>query len=163
MGAPWHRVQNPANPCKPAGTGEALITQGKGCRPTYATSAAVGQAETPKGNLRQGKLRKPQAPEEEHGTRLKTKRRTKDTANPTYIAPPQEQGRQLELEMLRNPLRVTCSRTSRGKPQAPQEEAQKQHQQEAQQLPTPRRAGGEKEDTAPPPQKGPTHTRRDNQ
>ena len=95
MGAPWHRVQNPANPCKPAGAGEAVITQGKGCRPTYATSAAVGQAETPKGNLRQGKLRKPQAPEEEHGTRLKTKRRTKDTAYPTYIAPPQEQDRQL--------------------------------------------------------------------
>ena len=22
-GAPWHRVQNPANPCKPAGAGEA--------------------------------------------------------------------------------------------------------------------------------------------
>ena len=86
------------------------------------------EAETPKGNLRQGKQRKPQAPEEEHGTRQKTKRRTKDTANPTNIAPPQERDRQLEPERLLNPLRVTCGRTRRGKPQVPQEEAQKQHQ-----------------------------------
>ena len=62
-----------------------------------------------------------------------TKRRTKNTANPTNIAPPQEQDRQLEPERLRNPLRVTCGRKRRGKPQAPQEEAQKQHQEEAQQ------------------------------
>ena len=68
---------------------------------------------------------KPQAPEEEHGTRLKTKRHTKDTANPTDRAPPQEQDRQLEPERLRNTLRVTCGRTSRGKTHASQEEAQK--------------------------------------
>ena len=86
------------------------------------------KAETPKGNLR-----KPQAPEEEHSTRYKTKRLTKDTANPTNIAPLQEQDRPLEPERLRNPLRVTCGRTRRGKPQVPQEEAQKQHQKEAQQ------------------------------
>ena len=43
MGAPRHRVQNPVNPCKPSGAGEAPRTQGKGCSPTYATSAAVGQ------------------------------------------------------------------------------------------------------------------------
>ena len=42
--APWHGVQNPANPCKPAGAGEAQKKEGKGCRPTYATRAAVGQA-----------------------------------------------------------------------------------------------------------------------
>ena len=73
-----------------------------------------------------GSRAKPQAPEEEHGTRLKTKRRTKDTANPTDIAPPQEQDRQLRPERLRNPLRVTCGRARRRKPQAPQEEAKKQ-------------------------------------
>ena len=39
------KEQNPANTCKPSGAGGALITQGKGCRPTYATSAAVGQAD----------------------------------------------------------------------------------------------------------------------
>ena len=43
-------------------------------------------------------------------------------------APSQEQDRQLEPERLRNPLRVTCGSTRRGKPQASQEEAQKQHQ-----------------------------------
>ena len=32
----------------------------------------------------------------------------------------------MEPERLRNPQRVTCGRTRRGKPQAPQEEAQKQ-------------------------------------
>ena len=73
-----------------------------------------------------GSRAKPQALEEEHGTRLKTKRRTKDTVNPTDIAPPQEQDRQLEPGRLRNPLRVTCGTTPRGKPQAPQKEAQKQ-------------------------------------
>ena len=59
MGEPRHRVQNPAIICKPAGAREALRTQGKGGCPTYATSAAVGQAdvgkkdaETPKGNRR---------------------------------------------------------------------------------------------------------------
>ena len=45
MGAPCHRVQNPANPGKPAGEGEAQRTQGKGGSPTYANSAAVGQAD----------------------------------------------------------------------------------------------------------------------
>ena len=49
-----------------------------------------------------------------------------DTANPTDIAPPQEQDRHKEPERVRNPLRVTCGRICRGKPQAPQEEAQKQ-------------------------------------
>ena len=49
-----------------------------------------------------------------------------DTANPTDIDPLQEQDRQLEPERVRNPLRVTCSRRRRGKPQAPQEETQKQ-------------------------------------
>ena len=34
----------------------------------------------------------------------------------------------MEPERLRNPLRVTSGRTRRGKPQAPQEEAQKPHQ-----------------------------------
>ena len=28
-GAPWHRVQNPANPCKPAGAGEAQKKKGR--------------------------------------------------------------------------------------------------------------------------------------
>ena len=54
------------------------------------------------------------------------KRRTKNTANPTDTAPPQEQDRHMEPERLRNPRRVTCCRTRRGKPQAPQEEAYKQ-------------------------------------
>ena len=45
MGAPSHRVQNPANPGKPVGVGEALRTQGKGGSPTYSISAAVGQAD----------------------------------------------------------------------------------------------------------------------
>ena len=45
MGAPRHRVQNPANPCKPSGAREALKTQGKGCRPTSATSTAVSQVD----------------------------------------------------------------------------------------------------------------------
>ena len=128
MGAPCHRVQNPANPCKPAGVREALRTQGKGGSPTYATSAAVGQADGVRKDRKPQRVTcgresraKPQASEEEHGTRLKTKRRTKDTANPRDIAPPQEQDRQLKPERLRNPQRVTC-----GKPQAPQEEAQKQ-------------------------------------
>ena len=65
MGAPSHRVQNPVNPGKPASVGEALRTQGKGGSPTYSISAAAEvrqtgseKAETPKGNLRQGKLHK---------------------------------------------------------------------------------------------------------
>ena len=45
MGEPCHRVQNPADIGKPAGVGEALRTPGKGGCPTYATSAAVGQAD----------------------------------------------------------------------------------------------------------------------
>ena len=45
MGAPSHRVQNPTNPGKPAGVGEALRIQGKGGSPTYSISAAVGQAD----------------------------------------------------------------------------------------------------------------------
>ena len=131
MGVPSHRVHNPVNPGKPACVGEALRTQGKGGSPTYSISAAVGQAdgvrkaETPKGTCGRVSSAKPQAPEEEHGTRWKIKHRTKDTANPTDRAPPQEQDRQLEPERLRNPLRVTCGRTRRGKPQALQEEAQK--------------------------------------
>ena len=84
------------------------------------------KAETPKGNLRQGKLRKTAGPGGRTRHQVETKRRTKDTANPTDIAPPQEQDRQQEPERLRNPLRVTCGRTLRGKPQAPHEEAQKQ-------------------------------------
>ena len=28
-GAPWHRVQNPANPCKPVGAGEAQKKKGR--------------------------------------------------------------------------------------------------------------------------------------
>ena len=47
-----------------------------------------------------GSCSKPQAPEEEHGTRWKTKRHTKDTTNPTDRAPPQEQDRQLKPEKL---------------------------------------------------------------
>ena len=43
-GAPWHRVQHPANPFKPAGAGESQKKEGKGCHPTYATRAAEGQA-----------------------------------------------------------------------------------------------------------------------
>ena len=81
------------------------------------------KAETPKGNLWQGKLRKTAGPGGRARHKVETKRRTKDTANPTDIAPLQEQDRQLEPERLRNPLRVTCGRTRRGKPQ---EEAQKQ-------------------------------------
>ena len=79
-----------------------------------------------KGTCGRESCAKPQAHEEEHGTRLKPKRRTEDTANPTELAPPQEQDRHLEPESLRNPLRETCGRTRCGKPQAPQEEAQKQ-------------------------------------
>ena len=44
-GVPSHRVQNPANPGKPAGVGEVLRTQGKGGSPTYSISAAGGQAD----------------------------------------------------------------------------------------------------------------------
>ena len=79
------------------------------------------KAETPKGNLLQGKLCKTAGA---GGARHKAEnnRRTKD------IAPPQEQDRHLEPERLRNPLRVTCGRTCRGKLQAPQEEAQKETQ-----------------------------------
>ena len=124
MGAPCHRVQNPSNIGKPAGVGEALRPQGKGGSPTDATSAAVGQADV---------ARKRQKPPRVtcgagRGARHKAenKRRTKNTANPTDIAPPLEKDRHLEPERLRNPLRGTCGRTRRGKPQAPQEEAQKQ-------------------------------------
>ena len=42
--APGHRVQNPANPRKPAGAGEAQKKEGKGRRPTHATRVAGGQA-----------------------------------------------------------------------------------------------------------------------
>ena len=48
-----------------------------------------------------------------------------DTANPTDMPPPQEQDGHLEPERVRNPLRGTCGRIRRGKPQVPQEEAQK--------------------------------------
>ena len=37
-------MQNPANPCKLAGAGEAQKKEGKGCQPTYATRVAEGQA-----------------------------------------------------------------------------------------------------------------------
>ena len=84
------------------------------------------KAKIPKGNLWQGKLRKTAGPGGRARHKFETKRRTKDTANPMDIAPPQEQDRQLEPERLHNPLRVTCGRALRGKPQAPQEEAQKQ-------------------------------------
>ena len=43
-GAPVHRVQNPANPSKPARAGEAQKKEGKCCRATYATRVAEGQA-----------------------------------------------------------------------------------------------------------------------
>ena len=120
-GAPRHRVQNPANIGKPAGVGEALRPQGKGGSPTYGTSAGRrGQkkAETPKGNPRQGKLRKTAGAGGGARHKAENKRRSKDTANPIDIAPPQEQDRHLEPERLRNPVRVRCGK--------PQEEAQKQ-------------------------------------
>ena len=79
LGAPCHSVQNPANIGKPAGVGEALRPQGKGGSPTYATSAAVGQADVARKRQKprrltsgRGSSAKLQAPEEEHGTRLKT-------------------------------------------------------------------------------------------
>ena len=50
-----------------------------------------------------GSCTKPQAPEEEHGTRWKTKSLTQDTANPTDRAPPQEQDRQQEPEKVAEP------------------------------------------------------------
>ena len=50
-----------------------------------------------------GSCTKPQAPEEEHGTRWKTKSLTQDTANPTDRAPPQEQDRQQEPERVAEP------------------------------------------------------------
>ena len=61
------------------------------------------KAEAPQGNLRQGKLHQPQAPEEEHGTRWKTKSLTQNTANPTDRAPLQEQDRQQEPEKVAEP------------------------------------------------------------
>ena len=90
-------------------------------RSSRAGKRGQKKAETQKGNLRKtaGAV---------GGARHKAenKRHTKDTANATDIAPPQEQDRHLEPERLCNPLRVTCGRTRRGKPQAPQGEAQKQ-------------------------------------
>ena len=130
MGEPCHRAHNPAIICKPAGAGEALRTQGKGGCPTYATSAAVGQAdvcrkdaETPKGNRRYRELRKTAGAVGRARHMAENKRRSKDIANPTDRAPPQEQDRHMEPERLRNPRKVTCGRTRRGKPQEPQEEA----------------------------------------
>ena len=66
---------------------------------------------------------KPQAPEEEHGTRSENQAPHQRHRKPNRHRSTQEQDRQLEPERLRKPLTVTCGRTLRGKPQ---EEAQKQ-------------------------------------
>ena len=56
-----------------------------------------------------------------------------------------------------NPRRVASYRTRSGKPQVPQEKRRAVTLKEAQQEPTPHPAGGEEEDTAPPPQKETPH------
>ena len=97
-------MQNPANIGKPAGVGETRRTPGKGGSPTRATSAAVGQADVArKGRNPQGQPAAGEAPQTVGAGRrarhkAKTKRRMKDTSNPTDIAPLQEQDRQLEPE-----------------------------------------------------------------
>ena len=71
-GAPRHRVQNPANPCKPVEAGEAQKKKGRvDAQPTSPGKQKDRHlvALKPQGNLQLGKLRKLQAPEEEHGTR----------------------------------------------------------------------------------------------
>ena len=67
-GAPWHRVQNPANPCKPVGAGEAQKKKGRAdAKPMSPGKQKDRHPVTwkPQGNLQLGKL---QAPEEQHGT-----------------------------------------------------------------------------------------------
>ena len=78
-------------------------------------------------------------------------------------APPQEQDRQLEPERLRNPLRITCGRTRCGKPQAPQEEAQKPHQKRLNNSLPHTEQEERKKTQLRRLRKNPTHTHRDHQ
>ena len=120
-------MQNPANPSKPAGAGEALRTQGLGLQPnlSHQRSSRPGircqkRQKPRRATCGRGSCPKPQASEEEHGTRWKTKRRTKDATPMT----PQTQQTELHRrsrtgnwsqKSLRNPLRVTCGRKRCGK------------------------------------------------
>ena len=115
-------MQNPANPSKPDGAGEALRTQGKGCMTTYATSTAVGQAY----GVRKGRnpVGKPAAAEAAQNCRPR-KKSTAQGGKPSAV-PKTPQTQQTELhcrsrtgnwsqERLLNPRRETCSRTRSGK------------------------------------------------
>ena len=118
--------QNPNTGCrtpnsgKPAGTGEALRTTWKRRQPKlrHQRSSRAGRsrkwAENPKGEPVVG-----------WAAQNRRRRRKSKAQNTTDRSPPQEQDRQKEAERMREPRRGTCGRVRRGKPQAPQEEAQK--------------------------------------
>ena len=115
-------MQNPSNPCKPAGAGEALRTQGKGCSPTYATIAAVGQAY----GVRKGRSPEGQPAAREAAQNRRPRKKSTAQGGKPSTAPKTPQTQQTELhrrsrtgnwsqKRLRNPLRVTYGRTRRGK------------------------------------------------
>ena len=158
-------MKNPANPLQASRSRSTENTR-EGLQPNRSQqrsswpSIRCQKRQKPRGAT----CPKPQAPEEEHHTRWNTKSLTKDTANQRDRAPPQEQDRQLEPEKFAYPptgnLRQDTLRKDRMRRR---KRYRSKLQSVAQQQPTPHPAGGEEEDTAPPPQKGPTHKRRDNQ
>ena len=169
MGAPRHRVKNPANPSKPAGAGEALRTQGKGCSPTEATSAAIGQAY----GVRRGRNSEGQPAAGEAAQNCRPRKSTAQGGKPS-AAPKTPQTQQTELhrrsrtgnwsqKRLRNPLRVTCGRTRCGKTACAAGRGTEANYSQWLNNSQPRTQQEERKKTAPPPQKGPTHKRRDNQ
>ena len=114
-------MKNPANPSKPAGA-EALRTQDKGCSPTEANSAAVGQAygvrkgRNPEGQPAAGEAAQNRRPRKKSTTQGGTPRASPKT--------PQTQETELHRrsrtgnwsqKSLRIPLRGTCGRTRCGK------------------------------------------------
>ena len=192
-------MQNPANPCKPAGAGEAQKKEGKGCRSTYATRVTEGQA--PGDRKGRKSPSEPAAGEAAQtagpGGRARHKVENQATHHrhlqPNHKAPPQEKASKLVAEPTKgklrqgkrrrhkvenqvvyqdtaNPttnvhcrsrsasLRVTSCRTRSGKPQVPQEEAQKPPQKRpTRDNPTPSRRRERRHSSASS-ERNPTHT-----
>ena len=113
---------NPANPSKPDSAGEALKTQGKGCIPTYATSAAAGQA----CGVKKGRnpIGQPAAGEAAQNHRPRKKSTAQGGKSSAVPKTPQTQQTELHQrsrtgnwsqKRLLNRQRVTCGRTRSGK------------------------------------------------
>ena len=112
----------PSDPQQASRRREALITQGKGCSPPYTTSAAVGQAY----GVRKGRNPEGQPAAGEAAQNRRPRKKSTAQGVKSSAAPKTPQTQQTELhrssrtgnwsqKSLRNPLRITCGRTRRGK------------------------------------------------